>query len=149
LAGFEVTPVGRFSTDPRGRAASRNKDQDEWEKIQKRYYRLAGLTKAKFLRSQASRDLLSTPTLTERIVDYMRCSGSAKEYVRFVRQILAHKEIECPAVTLNVRERLKPSSVTRLSLKLAQNEQTRSKSRKQKIALSCGWQRDLVDFSTR
>lgn len=74
------------------RLASRNKDQGEWEKIQKRYYRLAGLTKAKFLRARASRDLLGTPTLTERIADYMRCSGSVKEYLRFVRRILAHKE---------------------------------------------------------
>lgn len=74
------------------RLASRNKDRGEWEKIQKRYYRLAGLTKAKFLRPQASRDLLGTPTLTERIADYMRCSGPVKEYLGFVRRILAHKE---------------------------------------------------------
>jgi hypothetical protein len=74
------------------RIASRNKDQGEWEKIQKRYYRLAGLTKAKFLRARAARDLLDTPTLTERIADYMRCSGSVNEYLRFVRRILAHKE---------------------------------------------------------
>jgi len=53
---------------------------------------MAGLTKAKFLRAGASRDLLSKPMLTERIADYMRCSGSGKEYLVFVRRILAHKE---------------------------------------------------------
>jgi hypothetical protein len=74
------------------RLASQNKDQGEWEKIQKRYYRLAGLLKAKFFRSRAPRDLLKTPTLAERIADYMRCSGSVREYIRFVRRILAHKE---------------------------------------------------------
>ncbi len=74
------------------RLASRNRDHGEWEKIQKRYYTLAGLTKAKFLRARASRDLLSTPTLTERIADYMRCSGSIKEYVNFVQRIRTHKD---------------------------------------------------------
>ena len=74
------------------RLANRNRDQGEWEKIQKRYYRLAGLIKAKFLRTRASRDLLNTPTLADRIADYMRCSGSVKEYLRFVQRILVHKE---------------------------------------------------------
>jgi hypothetical protein len=73
-------------------SALRNKDEGEWEKIQKRVYRLAGLTRAKFLRKQARRDLLKTPTLTERIADYMRCSGSPKKYLDFVRDALKHKE---------------------------------------------------------
>jgi hypothetical protein len=74
------------------RSALRNKDEGEWGKIQKRVYRLAGLTRAKFLRKQARRDLLKTPTLTERIADYMRCSGSPEEYLGFIRDILRHKE---------------------------------------------------------
>jgi hypothetical protein len=52
-------------------------------------------------------------------------------------------------VTLNARKRQNATTVTKLSLKLAQNEQKRSKSRKQKFALSDGWQRDLVRFSAR
>ncbi|HEV2717989.1 MAG TPA: hypothetical protein VGU64_22180, partial [Terriglobales bacterium] len=48
----------------------------------------------------------------------------------------------------HVRGRLKLSSVTKTSLKLAQNERKLSKSMKQKLALSYGWQRDLVEFST-
>jgi hypothetical protein len=48
-----------------------------------------------------------------------------------------------------VREALKAASVTKLSLKVAQNEQKLSKSKKQKLSLSYGWQRDLVEFSIR
>jgi len=44
---------------------------------------------------------------------------------------------------------LKRLSVTKLSLKLAQNEQKLSQFRKQKFSLSCGWQRDLVEFSMK
>ena len=56
---------------------------------------------------------------------------------------------EILACDTHVCEKPNPSSVTKLSLRLAQNEQKRSKSRKQKIALSYGWQRDLVEFSIR
>jgi hypothetical protein len=52
-------------------------------------------------------------------------------------------------VTLHVRETLKASSVTKLSLEIAQEEQKQSKSRKHVSSLSCGWQRDLVEFSVR
>ena len=52
-------------------------------------------------------------------------------------------------VTLMSARGSKLLTVTKLLLKLAQNEQKRSESRKLKFALSCGWQRDLVEFSTR
>jgi hypothetical protein len=74
------------------RVASLQKDQGEWEKIQKRFYRLAGLIRAKFLRKRAVRDLLNAPTLTERIADYMRCSGSVTDYLKFMRRVVAHRE---------------------------------------------------------
>ncbi len=74
------------------RTALNHENQGEWEKIQKRVYRLAGLTKARFLRRKAVRDIIRCPTLTERIADYMRCSGSAADYLRFVKSILRHKE---------------------------------------------------------
>jgi hypothetical protein len=48
-----------------------------------------------------------------------------------------------------VRNWLTSSTVTKLSLKLAQEEQKRSKRRKEKLSLSYGWQRDLVEFSIR
>jgi len=46
-----------------------------------------------------------------------------------------------------VRDRYNRSTVTKLSLKLAQYEQKWGKSKKQKVTLSCGWQRDLFEFS--
>ena len=33
LAGFEVTPVGRFSTDPRGGACQRVLDRSSWNLV--------------------------------------------------------------------------------------------------------------------
>jgi hypothetical protein len=57
--------------------------------------------------------------------------------------------IQLERVTLNMCEGTNPLTVTKLSLKLAQNEQIQSKSREQKLALSDGWQRDLVEFSIR
>jgi hypothetical protein len=94
------------------RLARRNEGHGEWEKVQKRYYRLAGLTKARFLRARAPRDLLAMPTLTGRIADYMRCSGSLKEYLRFVRRILAHKEQVYEDVELILIESLLRLEVT-------------------------------------
>lgn len=74
------------------RLALRNEGKGQWGQIQRRVYRLAGLTRARFLRRRASKDLLENPTLAERISDYMRCSGSVTEYLKFLNSILAHKE---------------------------------------------------------
>jgi hypothetical protein len=45
--------------------------------------------------------------------------------------------------------RAKNPTVTKLSLKLAQNRQKTSETKKLKVALSDGWQRDLVGFCVR
>jgi hypothetical protein len=74
------------------RLALRNENTGQWSQIQKRVYRLAGLTKARFLRRRAAKDLLENPTLAERISDYMRCSGSVTDYLAFVDGVLRHKE---------------------------------------------------------
>jgi hypothetical protein len=74
------------------RNASKHKNEGEWEKIQKRIYRLGGLTKARFLRTNAVRDILDSPTLTDRIADYMRCSGSTAEYLIFINRVLTNKK---------------------------------------------------------
>jgi len=74
------------------RKASRQADHGEWEKIQSRVYRLAGLTRAKFLRKRAVRDIMRSPTLTERVADYMRCSGPAADYLKFVKRVCGHKQ---------------------------------------------------------
>src|SRR6266566_2658022 len=73
------------------RTARRHEGQGEWGQIQKRIYRVAGLIRARFLRRRAARDLLENPSLAVRISDYMRCSGSVREYLDFVRVVLAHK----------------------------------------------------------
>jgi hypothetical protein len=74
------------------RIAMRNEDKGQWEQIQKRIYRLAGLTKGRFLRRRAISDLLQNPGLAERISSYMRCSGSAAEYLRFTSSVVAHRQ---------------------------------------------------------
>jgi len=74
------------------RVAFTQEGTGQWSQIQKRFYRLAGLTRARFLRKRAQKDLLDNPSLAERISDYMRCSGSVTEYLDFVKVALAHKE---------------------------------------------------------
>src|SRR5712692_4822441 len=74
------------------RVALQHQGKGEWSKVQKYVYRLAGLTKARFLRQRAMRDLLQDPTLAERISDYVRCSGRVAEYMDFVTAVLNHKE---------------------------------------------------------
>lgn len=80
----ELMKVWRFALE--------HENEGEWEKIQKRVYRLAGLTKARFLRKNSVRDIINTPTLAERVADYMRCSGTSAEYLSFIRKVLRHSE---------------------------------------------------------
>ncbi len=107
------------------RAALNHEDEGEWEKIQKRVYRLAGLTKARLLRRRALGDIVKSPTLTERIADYMRCSGSASDYLRFVRRVFKHEQQIHDDVELLLTEsllRLEVSGASaRYVLKLAVN----------------------------
>jgi len=103
------------------RLALRHENEGEWEKIQKRVYRLAGLVKAKFLRREARQHLLKVPTLTERIADYMRCSGSPHEYLKFVRNILKHKEQIHEDVELVLLESLLRMQATGVSARLIGN----------------------------
>ena len=57
------------------RAALQNEGKGQWEQIQNRVYKLAGVTKGRFLRRRALSDVLENPTLAERISSYMRCFG--------------------------------------------------------------------------
>ncbi len=61
----------------------------EWGKVLKRFYRLAGVATARFLRHRALPDILAEPTLTDRIADYMRVTGSADQYLKFVLRLWA------------------------------------------------------------
>lgn len=74
------------------RVALKHEGTGQWEQIQSRMYRLAGATKARFLRQRAVADLLENPTIAERISSYMRCSGSPAEYMRFFNPVIAHRQ---------------------------------------------------------
>lgn len=82
------------------------KNGGEWGKVLKRFYRLAGMVKAKFLRHRASRDILTEPTLTERVVDYMRVTSSAGQYLSFAQGLWSHPEQVYPDVNQLLTEGL-------------------------------------------
>ncbi len=78
----------------------------EWGKVLKRFYRLAGIAGARFLRHRAMSDILREPTLTDRVADYMRVTGSAGQYVAFVLQLWRHEEQVFPDVNQVLAEGL-------------------------------------------
>lgn len=78
--------------------AGEGEDTGEWEKILKRFYRIAALAKSRKLRSRAIRDVLAHPGLTERIADYIRSTGTPTEHVALVEKVLAHPEQVYPDV---------------------------------------------------
>jgi len=72
------------------RLAKQDEHKGHWEQIQKRIYKISGQTRARFLRRRAIPNLLESPELAEIISSYMRCSGSAAEYLRFTKAVTAH-----------------------------------------------------------
>ena len=76
----------------------------EWGKILKRFYRLAGIGGARFLRTRAKKDILKEPTLARRIGDYMRVTGDARQYAQFVFHIWNHNEQVYPDVNRDLAE---------------------------------------------
>ena len=64
----------------------------EWGKVQKRFYLLAGRSRARFLRHRSLKDLLHDPQLTSRIAEYIRCSGTAAEHLEFIQSIWTSPE---------------------------------------------------------
>lgn len=88
--------------------------QGEFDKVLKRLYRLAGGTKLRFLRSRALQDVLSSPSMVERICDYMRCSGTVSEYLYWVQLIMVNSEQVYPDVNVVLTEsllRVEPNQV--------------------------------------
>ncbi len=78
----------------------------EFDKVLKRIYRLAGLTKLRFLRYRALRDVLANPGLVERVCNYMRCSGTVSEYLAWVHTLMHHDEQIYPDVNIALTESL-------------------------------------------
>lgn len=64
----------------------------------KRFYRLAGIAGARFLRHRAEQDILTEPTFADRVADYMRVTGTAAEYLYLVLRLWKHEEQVYPDV---------------------------------------------------
>jgi len=86
--------------------AKKHEGVGEWDKILRRIYRLAGLSRMRRLRSRALRDIVENPELTRRVADYMRCTGAPLEYCQFVRRVLNHEEQVYPSVSVALFESL-------------------------------------------
>jgi hypothetical protein len=78
----------------------------EWSKILKRIYRLAGRSQGKFFRRRALRDIMEMPLLAKRIADYVRCTGSVKDYVNFAQKVWGNTRQLYPDVNLILVESL-------------------------------------------
>jgi hypothetical protein len=86
--------------------------EGEWEKVLKRVYRIAGLSRTRSLRAYCIAHVLQNPTLIRRIADYVRCSGTANEFLTFAQEVIQHEEQIYPDVNLVLVEsllRLEPS----------------------------------------
>jgi hypothetical protein len=84
----------------------------EFGKVLKRLYRLAALAGSRRLRRRARRDILSDPSLAERICHYLRCTGTVKEYLAFADSLMKNPEQVYPNVNVALVEsllRLEPS----------------------------------------
>lgn len=85
----------------------------EWGKVLKRFYRLAGIAGARFLRARTQADALREPTLIDRIADYVRVTGTAAEYLTFMHALWGHPEQVYPDVNQTLTEgllRLEPDA---------------------------------------
>lgn len=87
-------------------AAQPHQGKGEFNKVLKRFYRLAGRVRLRFLRRRAERDLLSDPGLADRICDYMRCSGTVGEYLLWADRVMSHAEQIYPDINVSVVESL-------------------------------------------
>ena len=76
----------------------------EWRKVLMRFYRLAGIGGARFLRHRARRDILQEPTLAVRVSDYIRVTGDARQYLQFVSLLWDHEEQVYPDVNRALAE---------------------------------------------
>jgi hypothetical protein len=65
----------------------------EWGKILKRFYRLFARANDRRFRKRAIRDVLDVPELVQRVVEYVRYTGSGQEYFSFVMSLIEHDEM--------------------------------------------------------
>ncbi len=88
------------------RRARRDEGIGEWDKILKRVYRLAGLARLRAFRGRAVTDVLTNPDLARRIADYIRCTGTVREFLNFAETLWHHNEQVYPDVNLRLVEAL-------------------------------------------
>lgn len=101
--------------------ARRFEGEGEFDKVLKRIYRLAGFAKLRFLRRRALRDVISNPSLADRVCDYMRCSGTASEYLKWTETLMYSAEQIYSDVNIAVIEsllRLEPSAAESKKIRL-------------------------------
>jgi hypothetical protein len=72
--------------------------QGQSDKVLKRIYRIAAIAGLRGLRRRALRDIVNTPTMARRILDYIRATGSVTEHLEFVREVWKHPEQVYPDV---------------------------------------------------
>jgi hypothetical protein len=93
--------------------ARKRDNTGEWNKVLKRFYRLAALARTKLLQGRALDDILTKPELTRRVADYMRCTSTVPDYLQFVQSVWAHPEQVYPDVNIALVEsllRLEPNN---------------------------------------
>lgn len=78
----------------------------EFGKVLRRLYKLAGFARLRFLRRRGFQDVLDDPLLTERVCDYMRCSGTVLEYLQWVEALMQKDEQIYPDVNMTLTESL-------------------------------------------
>jgi len=90
----------------------KHEGEGEWQKILKRFYRLAALAQSKIFRHRSVSDILEHPGLAYRIASYMRCISAVSEYIKFIEKVIFHDEQLYHDVNLAVFEnilRLEPA----------------------------------------
>ena len=88
------------------RRAQPHDNVGEFDKVLRRIYRLAGSSRLRFLRRRATIDLLSNPSLADRVCDYMRCSSTVDEYLYWAEAVMANPEQIYPDVNVQIIESL-------------------------------------------
>jgi hypothetical protein len=86
----------------------------EFDKVLRRFYKLAGIARLRFLRGRALQDVLTNPRMVGRICDYMRSSGTVSEYLNWGKTLMHHEEQIYPDVNIGLTEsllRLEPKSL--------------------------------------
>ena len=86
--------------------ARKYENTGEWSKLLKRIYRLAGVAGVRQLRTRAVKDVLQHPDLVRRVSDYMRTTGSVRQYLQFIWRIWHHPEQPYPDVNVSLAESL-------------------------------------------